>query len=224
MRLLAEAKRKTFRLAELTPGARLRLIYRNGVLAALRQHSGHHALIDLRDRALVAIMLFSFARVSTVIGMNVEDYFQKGKRHWFRLHEKGGKYHEVPAHHHAEAYLDAYVEAAAIASDRKAPLFRSFNRSLQLTGRRCTRAEALLMIKRPDRQAGLPEDISCHSFRAPGITNFLQNGGTIESPKKSPPTNRPVPPSSTTAPATNSPSTRSKRFRFDTPTCWSKGF
>ena len=95
---------------------------------------------------LVAIMLFSFARVSAVIGMNVGDYFQKGKRHRFRLHEKGGKCHEVPAHHNAKAYVDTYVDAAGIAADRKSPLFRSFNRRLQLTGRRMHRTEALLMI------------------------------------------------------------------------------
>ena len=52
-------------------------------------------------------MVFSFARVGAVVGMGVEDYYQNGKRCWFRLHEKGGKFHEVPAHHNAEAYLDA---------------------------------------------------------------------------------------------------------------------
>jgi site-specific recombinase XerD len=180
VRLLAEEKRKTFRLSDLMAGDRLRLIYRNGALAALRQNSGQHALIDLRDRALIAVMLFSFARVSAVIGMNVEDYVRKGKRHAFRLHEKGGKYHEVPAHHNAEFYVESYLDASGMAADRKTPLFRSFNRRLQLTGRRMHRTEALLIIKRRARQAGLPEDICCHSFRGTGITNFLENGGSIE--------------------------------------------
>ena len=57
--------------------------------------------------------------------MNVEDFFQQGKRWWFRLHEKGGKRHEVPAHHNADAYLHAYIEAAGIADQKKSPLFRS---------------------------------------------------------------------------------------------------
>src|SRR5258708_3401074 len=85
-------------------------------------------LIGLRDRALIGVMVYSFARVGAVVKMNVEDYWQNGKRWWIRLHEKGGKHHEVPAHHNAEAYLDAYVHAAAIAGDRNSPLFRTFDR------------------------------------------------------------------------------------------------
>ena len=72
----------------------------------------------LRDRALIGVMVYSFARVSAAIGMNVEDYYPQGRRMWFRLHEKGGKRHEVPAHHNAIAYLDEYIEAAG-SGDRK---------------------------------------------------------------------------------------------------------
>ena len=58
----------------------------------------------LRDRALLGVMFYSFARVSAVVGMNVEDYYPNGRRFWIRLHEKGGKFHEVPAHHKAETH------------------------------------------------------------------------------------------------------------------------
>ena len=77
-------------------------------------------LIGLRDRALISVMIYSFARVSAVVGMRVEDYYQNGKRSWFRLHEKGGKFHEVPAHHNAEAYLDEYLHAAGLSARRNA--------------------------------------------------------------------------------------------------------
>ena len=73
----------------------------------------------LRDRALIAVMVYSFARVSAVVGMNVEDYYQQGKRCWLRLQEKGGKQHEVPVHHKAEEYLDAYIKAAGIAERKR---------------------------------------------------------------------------------------------------------
>ena len=137
-------------------------------------------IAGLRDRAIIGVMVYSFARVGAVVGMNVKDYFQQGKRWWFRLHEKGGKRHQVPAHHKAEEYLDAYLLAAGIGEEKKSPLFRSLDRNRKLSGRRIHRIEVLAMIKRRARQAGLPDTISCHTFRATGITTYLENGGTIE--------------------------------------------
>jgi integrase/recombinase XerD len=145
----------------------------------LLDHIDINTIAGLRDRAIIGVMVYSFARVSAVVGMNVEDYFQEGKRWWFRLHEKGGKRHEVPAHHNAEAYVDAYL-AAQIVEDRKGTLFRSLDRERQLTDRRLHRLEVLAMIKRRARQASLPLTTCCHTFRATGITTYLQNGGTIE--------------------------------------------
>jgi site-specific recombinase XerD len=138
-------------------------------------------VVGLRDRALIGVMIYSFARVSAVAGMKVEDYYQQGRRSWLRLHEKRGKYHEVPVHHKAEEYLDAYIEAAGIASDRKGPLFRTTRgRSRSLTEKRIHRTEVYLMVKRRAREAGLSEEIGCHTFRATGITAYLENGGTID--------------------------------------------
>jgi integrase/recombinase XerD len=138
------------------------------------------SLVGLRDRALIGVMVYSFARVTAAISMQVEDYFQTGKRWHFRLHEKGGKRHDVPAHHAAEQYLDAYLERAGILSDKKSPLFRTINRYRLLTDQAMTRNDALRMIKRRVKAAGLPETICCHTFRATGITAYLENGGTIE--------------------------------------------
>jgi site-specific recombinase XerD len=137
-------------------------------------------IADLRDRALIGVMVYSFARVGAVVAMNVEDYYQQGKRFWFRLHEKGGKLHDVPAHHKAEEYLDAYIAAAGIADHRGTPLFRSLNRTRHLSERRLHRLEVLAMVKRRARKARLSPDICCHSFRATGITAYLLNGGTLE--------------------------------------------
>jgi integrase/recombinase XerD len=139
-----------------------------------------NTIVGLRDRALIGVLVYSFARVSAAIGMNVEDYSPQGRRMWFRLHEKGGKYHEVPAHHNAEAYLDAYLQAAGIGEEKKTPLFRTVSRQRRLTSRRMHRADVLRMIKRRARQAGLPDRIGCHTFRATGITAYLENGGSLE--------------------------------------------
>jgi integrase/recombinase XerD len=86
----------------------------------------------------------------------------------------------VPAHHKAEEYLDAYLEAAGIAGLKKTPLFRTFDERRQLSVRRLHRSEVWEMIKRRARQASLSEEICCHTFRATGITTYLENGGTIE--------------------------------------------
>lgn len=139
-------------------------------------------LIGLRDRAMIALMCYSFARVSATVTMNVEDYYQQGKRSSFRLHEKGGKFHEVPAHHNAEAYLDAYLTAAGITGERKTPLFRSAaGRSGLLTDQRMTRTDVLRMVKRRAMALGIGlERICCHTFRATGITAYMENGGTLE--------------------------------------------
>ena len=137
-------------------------------------------LSGLRDRALIAVMVYSFARVSAVVGMDVGDYYQQGKRWWLRLHEKGGKHHEVPVHHKAEVYLDAYLNAAGIAGEKSSALWRSLDRTREYSERRMSRVDVFRMIKRRVRAAGLGEAANCHTFRATGITAYLLNGGTLE--------------------------------------------
>ena len=138
-------------------------------------------VVGLRDRALIAVMYHAVARVGATVAMRVEDYYPKGRRSWIRLHEKGGKVHEMPASHNLEAYLDAYVEAAKIADDKKAPLFRTTERrTKKLTDRAMTAKDAWGMVRRRAKDAGIRTAIGCHSFRATGITNYLENGGTLE--------------------------------------------
>ena len=134
----------------------------------------------LRDRAFLGIMVFSFARVSAVVSMRVDDYYQNGKRYWLRLHEKGGRYHEVPAHHLIEEYLDAYLAAAGISGEKTTPLFRSAPRHSGMSDRRFSRRDALRMVKKWAAVAGLASSTCNHSFRATGITVFRKNGGTLE--------------------------------------------
>lgn len=137
-------------------------------------------LSGLRDRALIAVMVFSFARVSAAVTLRAEDYYQDGKRWWFRFREKGGKLHQVPAHHTAEAYLDAYMLAARFGDEKKAPLFQTVTREGLLSGEQMTRNDAFRMVKRRAKVAGIPPTTCNHTFRATGITAYLDNGGSIE--------------------------------------------
>jgi site-specific recombinase XerC len=90
--------------------------------------------IGLRDRALIALMTYSFARIGAALGMKVEDVFVQRRRLWIRLREKGGKRHELPCHHTLEEYLHAYLDGTGISQDPRGPLFRTIGRGTgQLT-------------------------------------------------------------------------------------------
>jgi integrase len=137
--------------------------------------------VGLRDRALIGVMTYSFARISAVVGMKVEDYYPAGKRWWVRLQEKGGKQHEMPAHHKLEQFLDEYLAAAGIREDGSTPLFRlTIGRTGRLTENAMDRVDAYSMIRRRTAEAGFKIKLGCHVFRATGITAYLEAGGTLE--------------------------------------------
>lgn len=73
---------------------------------------GYGSVVDLRDCALIALMVYSFARVGTALKMRVADVYTQGRRTWVRLHEKGGKRHEMPCHHTLEETMHAYIAGA----------------------------------------------------------------------------------------------------------------
>ena len=144
-----------------------------------------NTIVGLRDRAIIASMCYTFARVGAVATLKVEDYFHQGKRWWFRLQEKNGKVIEMPAHHNLEAYLDAYLDAAGVRESRKSPLFRRADEKnhRELTDKPMTRLLVWKLVKRRAKAAGLPPEVCCHTFRATGITTYLKNGGTLEKAK-----------------------------------------
>ena len=82
--------------------------------------------------------------------------------------------------YNAEAYVDAYLTAAGIWDEKTSPLFRSVDRYRKITENPMTRTDVLRMVKRRALEAGLPYSNCCHTFRATGITAYLENGGTIE--------------------------------------------
>jgi site-specific recombinase XerD len=142
-------------------------------------HTGNHT--GLRDRALIGLMVYSFARIGAALGMTVEDVFTQNRRLWVRLREKGGKRHAMPCHHNLEEYLIAYLDGAGLRSDPKGPLFRTIGRGTgKLTRTVLPQANAYAMIRRRAAAAGIDTKLGNHSFRATGITAYLMNGGTLE--------------------------------------------
>ena len=139
------------------------------------------SLPGLRDRALIGLMVYTFARVGAAISMKVEDFYVQGRRGWVRLHEKGVRKHEIPTHHNLDRYLEEYIRAAGITEDRKGPMFRTTRgRSGELTGSSLLQSDVWRMIRRRAVAAGIKTEIGCHTFRATGITAYLKNGGRLE--------------------------------------------
>ncbi|WP_312272160.1 tyrosine-type recombinase/integrase [Pseudomonas sp.] len=135
----------------------------------------------LRDRALIGLMVFSFARIGAALAMKVEDLYIQNRRLWVRLKEKGGKRHEMPCHHALEEYLHTYLDQTGIGSDPKGPLFRTIKRGTdQLSNTPLHQSNAHAMVRRRAKAAGIETQIGNHTFRATGITAYLKNGGTIE--------------------------------------------
>ena len=137
---------------------------------------------DRRDRALIATLTYSFARINAALKMRVEDLRARGAGWELRLREKGGKQHIIPCHHVLAEEIDAYIAAAGIADDRKAWLFRTAKgwKATVLSDEPMTQADAWRMIRRRAKAAGIQAPIGCHTFRATGITAYLENGGTLE--------------------------------------------
>jgi integrase/recombinase XerC len=137
--------------------------------------------VGLRDRALIGLMVYSFARIGAALAMKVEDVYVQNRRLWVRLHEKGGKRHEMPCHHNLETYLHAYIDGSGLVTDPKGALFRTIGRGTdELTTTPLPQANAYAMIRRRAAAAGIETKIGNHTFRATGITAYLKNGGTLE--------------------------------------------
>jgi integrase/recombinase XerD len=136
-------------------------------------------LLGLRDRALIGLMGYTFARVSAAVGMTVKDYYVQKRRGWVRLHEKGGKEHDVPCHHTLEQYLDEYIAAAGISGEPDGFLFRTTGRKTGVAGP-MWQQDAYRMIQRQVLKAGLMTRAGNHTFRATGITAYLKNNGLLE--------------------------------------------
>ncbi|WP_200333753.1 tyrosine-type recombinase/integrase [Thiocystis violacea] len=140
-----------------------------------------HSVIGLRDHALISVMVYTFARVGAAIKMRVEDVYIQGLRTWGRLHEKGGKRHEMPCHHTLEASLERYLDLTGLRGQAKAVLFPNApGKRGELTERPLQQNEVYRMIRRRLLAAGIATAAGCHTFRATGITEYLRNGGKLE--------------------------------------------
>ena len=140
---------------------------------------------DYRDKAILAVLFYSWVRVNAVCQLDVRDYRRQGKDgRTFRFKEKRGKVHELPAHHKAVQAVNAYLAVAGIDPDdktqQKLPLFRTLDRYRRLTERRLHQQNIFELLKRRAKEAGIRTDINAHTARATGITSYLEGKGKLE--------------------------------------------
>jgi hypothetical protein len=123
--------------------------------------------------------------VSAVLKLKVDDYYHNGARRRLRLHEKGGKEHDMPVHHLLEQILNEYIKAAGLQSGQ--PLFQSVNSTgMKVTGRALNRYNAWAAIRKRAKAAGfltpisksksgfmLPPNVSCEKQRLPGAWTYV---------------------------------------------------
>ncbi len=140
-------------------------------------------LAGTRDRALLAIMVYTFGRVSAVLNLKPHDVYQVGQHIKVMFREKGGRDHEMPLHRVAADHLAAYAERTGIELGKRdqRPLFRTINRERSaFTDRGMTRKDSWAMVKRRCKAAGVGDRFNNHSFRATGITAYLDHDGRLE--------------------------------------------
>jgi site-specific recombinase XerD len=135
-------------------------------------------LVGLRDRAIIAVLIYTAARVGAVAKLTLKSLKHDGTQYALRFSEKGGKSREIPVRHDLEQFLHAYMEAAVI---NEGPLFRTaFRRTKQLTPKAMSGIDICRMMKRRLKAAGLPDQFSPHSFRVATVTDLLEQNVALE--------------------------------------------
>lgn len=139
-------------------------------------------LIGLRDRAIIAILIYTATRAGAVAKLQLRHFSSDGTQWTLRFAEKGGKSRDIPVRHDLQGYILEYIHAAAPnVVDRHVPLFRTAQgRTRRLSTRAVSGIDICRMVKRRLADAGLPSQFSPHSFRAATVTDLLSQGVPLE--------------------------------------------
>ena len=132
--------------------------------------------VGLRDRAVIASLIYTAARRGALAKMKRGDFHTDGRQHYFQLDEKGGKQRTIPCREDLQGFMEAYLYAVG-PMEKGSPLFRTVaGRTQKFQERAMSGEDILAMFKRRLKDAGLPEGFSCHSCRKATATNLLEQG------------------------------------------------
>jgi len=139
-------------------------------------------LVGRRDKAIIATLIYTATRAGAVASLRLKDFTSDGMQYSLRFHEKGGKSRSIPVRHDLQAILLDYLEGIAWESQLgDAPFFRSAaGRTGELTALPVRNVDICRMVKRRLRDAGLPGNLSPHSFRVATLTDLLLQGVPLE--------------------------------------------
>ena len=156
-------------------------VFEEAEIVAFLDSMSPNSLKDIRDKALFSVLFYSWCRVSALINLTVADYYDRSGTRWLRFEEKRGKQHEVPVHSKAKEALDLWLERSRLACTPSAPLFPSFGKNREIIElRRLDRRSVLKLVEKRALASGIQKRVCCHSFRATGVTQYMNSGGTIE--------------------------------------------
>jgi integrase len=142
---------------------------------------GLNSLKDIRDKAISVCCSIPGAGCPALINLSVADYYERGGTRWLRFQEKRGKDHEVPVHSKAKEAVDLWLEASGLASNPAAPLFPAYGKDREtIELKHLDRRSILKLVEKRASASGIVKRVCCHSFRATGITEYMNAGGTIE--------------------------------------------
>lgn len=139
-------------------------------------------VVGVRDRAIIAILIYTAARVGAVAALRLGDFYDLGDQYCLRFKEKGGKSREIPVRHDLRHFISDYVASGRLEhSDSSTPLFRTtIRKTRNLTQNGMTAGDMARMVKRRMKQASLPSRLTPHSFRVTTITDLLSQGVPLE--------------------------------------------
>ena len=137
--------------------------------------------IGLRDRAAISIMIYTGARAGAVSKLELSHYVGSPGKRKLRFLEKGGKSREIAVRSDLEECIDVYLDAIEGSSGKQGPMFLAAKRrEPTLTSSRLKENDMYKMVKRRMKKAGLPAELSAHSFRTATITDLIGQGIPIE--------------------------------------------
>ncbi len=138
--------------------------------------------VDYRDRAVIAVLIYTAARAGAVARLRIKDFVHDGTQHSFRFSEKGGKSRLIPVRSNLEGFVREYFSIAALGdAPADSPMFRSgFGRTGRLNESAMSAIDICRMVKRRLKAAGIATAASPHSFRAMCATDLLLQGVPLE--------------------------------------------